>query len=182
MVSSVDFTAADITGEGNPDADCPAIHRGCPLLFPNPDLRCGLIPDPGPHNPHIQSPGVPVNWWIFPGMECQNFLPAMIHLVTLSVPLPDPPCQKCSYSISPEGALSRHLPPHPEQYADAIVRDCLTAENASQNSSPEEVRCAVLHLVLDYLYSGQQEEGWAALEQYLPSMTWMISDRKLNPF
>lgn len=56
-----------------------------------------------------------------------------------------------------------------DQYAEDIVTYTQVAQEASPGSWGEfdsTTKCGVLGLVLSYLYSGQEEAGWAALKQY----------------
>jgi len=60
-------------------------------------------------------------------------------------------------------------PRFPQLYADDIARDLKTAEKATPGGMCEwdnDTKCAVLPLILDYLYSGQTDKAWAALDRF----------------
>jgi len=62
-------------------------------------------------------------------------------------------------------------PQFPEAYDALIERHTVLAEQVKQglHGGPDDLaKCMVLHLVLDYLYSGRSEEAWAALYEYYP--------------
>ncbi len=62
-------------------------------------------------------------------------------------------------------------PSWPEQYAEDTVRDTQTAEQGKPGDMGEmddTTKCSVLPLVLDYLYSGDADSAWAALDAYYP--------------
>lgn len=165
MVSSVDFTAADITGEGNPDVIIQRYTGGAHCCFQTLIYDVGSSLTPVLTTPISNCSGQLVD---ISGDGMPEFLTCDDSFAYTFCAFAGSPMPKVLLQHQPGRGFVPASSSYPEQYADAIVRDRLTAENASQNSSPEEVRCAVLHLVLDYLYSGQQEEGWAALEQYYP--------------
>ena len=59
-------------------------------------------------------------------------------------------------------------PRFPQVYADDIARDLKLAEEATPGGMGEwdnDTKCAVLPLVLDYLYSGRADEAWAAFDR-----------------
>ncbi len=63
-------------------------------------------------------------------------------------------------------------PAHADLYRDEIERDTARAEAAlaggAEGGWDETGKCEVLPLVLDYLYSGDPESAWAALERFYP--------------
>jgi hypothetical protein len=72
-------------------------------------------------------------------------------------------------------ARHRYVPAssgYPQVYAGAIERDTERARAASLGASDVgwdgTAKCGVLPLVLDYLYSGDPNEAWGALELYYP--------------
>jgi hypothetical protein len=89
----------------------------------------------------------------------------------------------CSYAGSPavrvvleyDATERRYMPASPAYgglYAADIVRDTMRAENAGSADADlgwdGTPKCEVLPLVLDYLYSGDADAAWGALELYHP--------------
>jgi hypothetical protein len=62
----------------------------------------------------------------------------------------------------------------PAIYDEAIavhlkrINDFQPLPSLTQEILHDETQCTVLPLVLDYLYSGQQDKAWEVLEDYYP--------------
>jgi hypothetical protein len=85
----------------------------------------------------------------------------------------------CSYAASPAVQVildyepgRGYVPASPrfaDLYADAIADHTTMAQNAAAGEMGEwddTAKCAVLPLMLDYLYTGRPQEAWAVVEQY----------------
>ncbi len=166
-VSRLDeLTGEDITGEGHPDVIIEAFSGGAHCCFTY------YVYDLGPQltkvleSPTYDCPGTFQDLdgdHIFEFVTCDDIFPYEYCAFAFS------PMPTVIYRYESEKGYLPASPDFSEQYTDDIARDTKLATTAQPSGSGEwggTTKCSVLPLVLDYLYSGQPNEAWAALRYY----------------
>jgi hypothetical protein len=164
-----DLSGTDITGEGNPDVIIETYSGGahcCSATF---------VYDLGPTLAKVDVLSSPN------GNSCGSFQDLDGDGVYEFVDADDSFAYRyCAFAVSPAVRVILkyepgvgYVPASPEfahLYAGDIARHTRWAECADEGAAREgwddTPKCAVLPLVLDYLYSGQIEKAWGALSHY----------------
>jgi len=165
------LSGKDVTGDGLPDII--ATKAGCGVschfstviyslghtvvkVFQSPDSRyTGNLVD-------INQDGV----YEYVGYDDETFQSYCANPVRLT--------PKVVYEYQPDSGYVVASPHYPEYYAEDIAQHTEMAVNAKPNDPDKgiwdgtwdgTIKCSILPLVLDYLYSGQNEQAWQSLEQ-----------------
>lgn len=162
------FDGKDITGDGYPDVVVERYSGGVHCCYSylvlslGPELRVIPVPlmaDPPASFADLDGDGVyEVLGWdpIFHYVYCGN---------------PGTPWPLVILVYEPGRGYVPASPRFPEAYEARIERHTLLAEQVKRGEigvAQDQAKCAVLHLVLDYLYSGRTDQAWEALYEYYP--------------
>ncbi len=162
------LSGTDITGEGNPDLVFECYSGGAHCCFST------FLYDLGAEVKEIQ---------VSPDSNCSGHFQdldgdAVLEFLTCDDTFA---YRYCPYAGSPAVEVvlrydgeGRYVPASwrfPGRYDEPIARDTALAEAAVRGEGEDwdwdgTSKCAVLPLVLDYLYSGRTMEAWAALGRY----------------
>jgi hypothetical protein len=160
-----DETGTDITGEGHPDVIVNVFTGGAHCCFST------IVYDLGPTLTKVLETPLSNCGGHFQDLDGDGVLEFITCDDLFAY-------EYCSFAGSPiVQVVLQHEPGRgyipasprfPQLYVEDIARDLRRAEEAVPGAMGEwynDTKCSVLPLILDYLYSGQADEAWAAFDR-----------------
>lgn len=159
------LTGSDITGDGVPEAVFHTYSGGAHCCFST------LVYSLGPETEKLletQASNCDGNFRDLDGDGIQEFVTCDDRFAYTYCPYAASPVVTAVLAYDAGQGYGPASPRFPELYEDAIATHTNLAEQAQPGGLGEwdvTTKCAVLPLVLDYLYSGQPDRAWSELDR-----------------
>jgi len=161
------LTGTDVTGDGVPDAVISTYSGGAHCCFSTWVYNLGPVLNLVLHSPESNCGG---QFSDLDGDGTMEFVTCDDHFAYEFCPYANSPTVAVVFQYdAATGSYVVANTKFAELYDDRIVSDTVLAEDANPGEQGEwdnTTKCAMLPLVLDYLYSGQAAEAWGTLETY----------------